>query len=292
MSWNYYQYFKPSTPISTDEGIKARSKRGDFTKNWWAKRWTSALEKITNKGRLTRGRAYARKGQVLSISETDAGIHATVQGSSRTPYTVSIALKPLSAKEWGKVIDALSERAIFSAQLLAGEMPQDIEEVFSDAGVSLFPGKSGDLVTRCSCPDSSNPCKHVAAVHYILGEQFDEDPFLIFRLRGRSQERIVEALTERTQSESNERVLAEDRVDYITADPPVPLEETLDSFWELGQPVEQFATAIREPVARLSVLRRLGQPAFVDESITGLLGPVYDGASEMGLKVGLGERSD
>lgn len=288
MSWNFYDHYEYTKPIETDEGIKARSKRGDFTKNWWAKRWIEALEKITDKGRLTRGRSYARKGQVLSLDEEDWGIDATVQGSSYTPYEITISLTPFTAKQWEKVIDALSERALFSAQLLAGEMPQDIEEAFADAGVSLFPHKRGELSTDCDCPDGSNPCKHIAAVHYILGEQFDEDPFLIFRLRDRSQEQIVEALGERTQAGSGDLVLAEERVDYITAAPPVPLEETLNHFWELGQPVEQFSTSRREPVTHLSMLRRLGQPAFLDEAVTGLLGPVYDAASEMGLKVGYG----
>ncbi len=285
MSWRYYEYYEPTTPIETDEGIKARSKRGDFVKNWWSKRWIEALEKISDKNRLTRGRRYARKGQVLSLDESGFGIKAQVQGSRSKPYKVDISLEPFTARQWEKVINTLSERAIFTAQLLSGEMPQDIEEAFSAAGVSLFPDKRGGLETDCSCPDYSNPCKHVAAVHYILGEQFDEDPFLIFRLRGKSQEQIVEALNERNQAASEELVLAEERADYITAEPAVPLEETLDHFWDLGAPIEQFATAIREPQTRLSVLRRLGQPAFMDETLSLILGPVYDGASEVGLKV-------
>ena len=69
MSYRYYQQFEHTTPIQSDEGIKARSKRGDFAKNWWADRWIKALERLVDKGRLSRGRSYARGGQVLEIKE-------------------------------------------------------------------------------------------------------------------------------------------------------------------------------------------------------------------------------
>ncbi len=144
-------------------------------------------------GRLTRGRSYARQGQVLSIEETRDGIAAKVQGSRATPYKIKIQISPLIQAELEQVFDALAEQAIFTAQLLAGEMPQDIETAFERARVSLFPAKRTDLKTDCSCPDLANPCRHIAATHYILGERFDEDPFLIFRLRGKTQEQVMAA---------------------------------------------------------------------------------------------------
>ena len=204
----YDYYFKPTKPKEAKDGIKARSKRGSFAKNWWAQRWIAALERLVDSGRLSRGRSYARKGQVLSIEETKDGIAARVQGSRKTPYKVNIQIKSLTDAEWDKVFDAMAEQAIFTAQLLAGEMPQDIEQAFEAAKVSLFPAKRGDLKTDCSCPDYANPCKHVAATHYILGERFDEDPFLIFRLRGRTQEQVMQALRERRagDDELEERV--------------------------------------------------------------------------------------
>ncbi len=273
MSYRFYDFFEHTTPIATDEGIKARSKRGDFAKNWWAARWIAALERLVDKGRLTRGRSYARKGQVLEIKEARGGIQAKVQGSRRTPYKITINLQPLTDKQWAKVIDALAERAIFTAQLLAGEMPQAIEEAFAAAGVSLFPEKSGELVTECSCPDWSNPCKHIAATHYILGEQFDEDPFLLFRLRGRSQEQIMTAL--RAKRAATTPVLAEEPAAYVTAEPATPLDETLDHFWTMGQSLAGFPLQIKAPATSLPILKRLGQPAFLDEQLEQLLGPAY-----------------
>lgn len=283
MSYRYYQSFERTKPIQTDEGIKARSKRGDFTKNWWATRWIKALEKMVDKGRLTRGRSYARKGQVLNIEEGKGGIEASVQGSRRRPYQVTISLQPLSDQQWEQVIDALAERAIFTAQLLAGEMPPEIEEAFTAAGISLFPEKRNELQTYCSCPDAANPCKHVAATHYILGEQFDEDPFLLFRLRGRSQEEIMATLRAKRAAETP--MLAEEPEAYVIEEPATPLDETLDHFWSMGQSLSGFPIQIKAPATPLPILKRLGQPAFLHESLEQLLGPAYAAMSKEAVAV-------
>lgn len=286
MSW---QHYKPTRRVETDKGIKARSKQGDFAENWWAQRWIQALERITDAGRLRRGRTYARQGQVLSIEEKKGVIQARVQGSRAAPYKVTIQLQPLSEAQWAGVIDALAERALFSAQLLAGEMPHEIEEVFTAAGVSLLPGTQGELTTNCSCPDWANPCKHVAATHYILGEQFDEDPFLIFRLRGRSQEQIIAALraqrVETPESEA-ETAFAEEGEAYIIVEPVAALEESLADFWRLRGSLDHFPVAIAPPQTPRSVLRRLGQPSFVDHNLEQALAPVYEEAGRNAVALG------
>ncbi len=266
-----YYYFKPTKPKEAKDGIKARSQRGSFAKSWWAEQWIAALERLVDSGRLTRGRRYARKGQVLSIEETQGGIAARVQGSQRKPYQISIQIAPLSDIQWDKVIDALAEQALFTAQLLAGEMPQEIEQAFSAAGVSLFPSKHGDLKTDCSCPDYANPCKHVAATHYILGERFDEDPFLLFRLRGRTQEQILQALRQRRAGQME--MLAEEPAEPEAA---ILLEDCLEHFWELGAPLENIPISIRPPVVEMPLLKRLGEAAFIpDPGIEFLLRAAY-----------------
>lgn len=254
-----YFYFRPTKAIETKDGIKAQSKRGAFAKSWWAHRWITALERLVDSGRLSRGRSYARKGQVLSIDETKDGIVARVQGSRPTPYKISIKINHLTDTEWDKVIDNLAEQAIFTAQLLAGEMPQDIEQVFEKARVSLFPSRHGDLETDCSCPDYSNPCKHIAATHYILGERFDEDPFLIFRLRGRTQEQVMQELRRRR---AGEELFVEEVED---AEVSIPLEEQIENFWDVRAPLEGFAMSIRPPSIEMPLLKRLGEPNFVPE---------------------------
>jgi uncharacterized Zn finger protein len=281
---SYYDeyFFKPSRPLDAREGIKARSQRGAFAKNWWATRWIEALERLVDSGRLSRGRSYARKGQVLSIDETRGGIEARVQGSQRKPYKVTIRVAPLTEAQWEQVIDALAEQALFAAQLLAGEMPQDIEEAFQAAGVSLFPARRADLITDCSCPDYANPCKHVAATHYILGERFDEDPFLLFRLRGRTQEQILQALRQRRAG--GEAAEEEEEPEAV-----IPLEESLGNFWELGESPEGFSVAIRPPLVEMPLLKRLGEPSFAPGAgLQPLLRATYQaieqGAMEMAFK--------
>ncbi len=254
---HYDDYFKPSRPKEAKDGIKARSQRGDFAKNWWAQRWIAALERLMDSGRLSRGRSYARKGQVLSIEEVKGGIAARVQGSRPKPYKISIQITPLTDAQWEKVIDALVEQAIFSAQLLAGEMPQEIESAFEAAGVSLFPSRGGDLTTDCSCPDYANPCKHIAAAHYILGERFDEDPFLIFRLRGRTQEQVMQALRLRRAGDIEE---AEDEPQE--PDVVIPLEDSLSNFWDFNASLDECSVLIRPPAIEMAVLKRLGEAAF------------------------------
>ena len=186
-----YGYFPPSRPRKAKGGIKAQSKRGAFGESWWAKRWIAVLERFDIGARLGRGRSYARQGQVLSLAIDKGQVKAKVQGSRPKPYDVAIQLKTLSAADWKKLAKALSQQALFAAKLLAGQMPQDIEQAFEGVGLSLFPATHQDLDTDCSCPDWSNPCKHIAAVYYLLGEEFDRDPFLIFKLRGMSREELA-----------------------------------------------------------------------------------------------------
>jgi uncharacterized Zn finger protein len=251
-------YFKPSRPKEAKDGIKARSQRGSFAKNWWAQRWIAALERLVDSGRLTRGRSYARQGQVLSIDETKDGIAAKVQGSRSTPYKIKIQISPLSDSEWENVFDALAEQAIFTAQLLAGEMPQEIESAFEKARVSLFPARRADLHTDCSCPDPANPCKHIAATHYILGERFDEDPFLIFRLRGRTQEQVMAALRQRRAGDDETTGAEVEEPEAVT-----PLDVQIVHFWEFSAPLDGFSVSIHPPAIEMPLLKRLGEANFV-----------------------------
>jgi len=276
----YDYWFKPNKAIKTKDGIKAQSKRGTFAKSWWAQRWITALERLVDSGRLSRGRSYARKGQVLSIDETKDGVAARVQGSRPTPYKISIKINHLTNAEWDKVIDALAEQAIFTAQLLAGEMPQDIEQAFERAKVSLFPSHRSDLQTDCSCPDYSNPCKHIAAAHYILGERFNEDPFLIFRLRGRTQEQVMLELRKR-RAGSDE---TEDEMEGTEV--VIPLEEQIENFWGLRAPLEGFAVSIRPPVIEMPLLKRLGEANFVPEpGLQSMLSAAYQAVSRKAIQI-------
>jgi len=268
MSWYYNYSTKPT--IETDEGIKAKSKRGAFVKSWWATRWIKAMEQVMDRGRLGRGRRYARKGQVVSLVEKRGEVVGKVQGSRKRPYAVTISINPLTDKQWEQAITALAARPIFMAQLLAGEMPQEIEEAFADAGLSLFPAKSTDITQDCNCPDWASVCKHLAAVHYILAERFDEDPFLLFRLRGKSEDEILDALG-KLQGESGDEI-----PEYT---PPPPLSDSLTNFWAVGDELAHFQTQIAPPDSPYPALARLGAPPFMDD-IERWLKPAYDVMTE------------
>ena len=255
MNRDYWGYFPPSRPIPVEDGIKARTQRGRFGEHWWSQRWIGVLESFGNSKRLGRGRTYARKGQVMNIDLQPGLITARVQGSRRTPYSVRIEIAPLSDAQWERAIDALAAQAFFAAQLLGGRMPPEIEDVFTTVGASLLP-TSADVEMSCSCPDWANPCKHIAAVYYLLAEAFDRDPFHTFTLRGRSRDQVMEALRER-------RVAATSAAQPLAPDEkPEPLEETLSDFWTPRESLGDFHVAITPPTVETVLLKRLGAPTF------------------------------
>lgn len=166
---------------------------------WWVQQWVDLLNSYRFKKRLERGRNYARQGHILGLEFKNSKVHATVQGTATEPYQLSIWIERFADEDWGFVIDTLGQQALYSAQLLAGDMPDDIEKVFTSNGLSLFPFTLADVSSKCSCPDPKNPCKHIAAVYYQLGDFFREDPFVLFQLRGRTKEQILEALRQQRQ---------------------------------------------------------------------------------------------
>lgn len=161
---------------------------------WWSQRFISVLESFKLGGRLARGKAYAQEAKVLKITLSHGVVSSAVQGSRKASYRISIKLDPLSDHAWRHVLGNLTRKAIYASEMLMDKMPTDIERVFSQAGVSLFPERLEDLVSECDCPDWSNPCKHIAATYYVLAQHFDLDPFLVFAWRGRLKSQILRAL--------------------------------------------------------------------------------------------------
>jgi uncharacterized Zn finger protein len=209
------------------------------SREWWSQRWLDLLDSYRFKKRLERARTYARQGNVLSIEFKGEKVLAKVQGSEVEPYKVSLSLDPFSDEEWSYVIETMSKRAIFAAKLLAGEMPQNIEDVFTRNGLSLFPFTLSDVHGKCSCPDKANPCKHVGAIYYQLGDRFSEDPFVLFQLRGRTKEQIISDLRQLRSAHNEQTQL-------------IPLEVTdnqqhtlkIDSFWQYNEPLESSLVVI------------------------------------------------
>lgn len=186
-------YPPPSVPLPAD-GIRARSARGRIGETWWSGRFIAVLESFGMGTRLTRGRRYARSGQVLDLDVAPGLATAVVQGSRRAPYRVQVSVATLSEREWARAELALAAEARFMAALLAGEMPTDIEEAFAGCKLSLFPASRRAMGTECSCPDWANPCKHAAAVCYLVADELDADPFALLALRGRQRDEVLAAL--------------------------------------------------------------------------------------------------
>lgn len=247
--YDYYRWYEPTRAKEVKGGIKAVSKRGAFADKWWGKRWTQVLESFQIGARLSRGRSYARKGQVADIDINPGEVSAKVQGSRATPYLVSIKLKTYSKKQWGQVINLFIEQPIFAARLLGGQMPEEIESVFEEAKLPLFPQKQKDLKTDCSCPDWSNPCKHIAAAFYLMAESFDQDPFLLFKLRGMEREDLLAALQEGGASQET----AEEEPELE----PEALPLAPDEFWGRSGNLEPM---VMSPVPNLhaALPKRLG----------------------------------
>jgi uncharacterized Zn finger protein len=287
MSYWDWGYYKPKPAKQVKGGIKSQSKRGAFGETWWAKRWIAVLESFNIGARLGRGRSYARSGQVISIDIAKGEIESQVQGSRPKPYDIKIKIKTLPKSDWRKLADALSSQAIFAAKLLAGEMPDEIEQAFKEAGLSLFPTRLDDLQTNCSCPDWSNPCKHIAAVYYLIGEEFDRDPFLIFKLRGATREEFVEMLgsagVERPKAESVS----------VSVLPTEPLAPVAESFWSGAPLPDDFFGEVGLPVVAAAIPRRLGNFPFWrgEERFLEAIDPIYTEAAQRGLHIFLGERS-
>jgi uncharacterized Zn finger protein len=264
---------------------------------WWGRRWIEALEQVLrgDAGRLARGKTYARAGRAHDLVVAGGTITARVTGTRPTPYAVSIQLAQFPDDVWQRAIEGLASQARFAAELLAGQMPEAIDEVFRAAGSSLFPEQRSDLVTACSCPDSGDPCKHVAATHYLLGEALDGDPFLLFELRGRSKARALAGIREARAGGPSAREAGggvEAGAASSAAVPAVTLAAVAEGDYERPRaawPLLEFS--FEAPSSRAAVLRQLGAPGAWrgEASPAELLAPLVQRAADAARRIALGE---
>ncbi|MEM8640206.1 MAG: SWIM zinc finger family protein [Cyanobacteria bacterium P01_G01_bin.54] len=230
-------------------------------REWWVERWLELLDSYRFKKRLERARRYANEGNVLKIEFQGPRVIAKVKGSDAEPYQVTMSLNPFSKEDWHYVVDSLSKKALYSAELLAGEMPSDIEQVFTAGGLSLFPFTLSEVHSRCTCLDKANPCKHIGAVYYQLADRFSEDPFVIFQLRGRTKIQILEALRQlRAKSSRSVRRswVKSNRARDRKASNPIVLER----FWSYNERLDPKLVKIEPQTDPQALLDRLSMPPF------------------------------
>ena len=256
----------PAKPvIRVEDGVRARSQRGEIARSWWSRRFLSVLESLGLSGRLDRGKRYARQGQVLSLSLSKSIVVGQVQGTRPEPYRVRIVARAFTDEQWKQVEQALAGQAVFLAKLLAGDMPDDIEAVFDGVGLRLFPDDPQDLSMDCTCPDWQVPCKHLAAACYLLAESFDTDPFEILAWRGRSREDLLDRLRDLRAP--------------VPAHEPAPAparEESFESFWARPKVAEVVPDVPEPTTGRPDALLDQLEPLVVDgRSVTEELRPLY-----------------
>lgn len=281
---SYYYPYNPARKVKG--GIKAQSKRGQLGQSWWAKRWFEVLYSFNLGARLDRGKTYARKGQVINVQIEKGNITANVQGSFQEPYHIEIKLRLITKAGWEQIAQDLVARPVFAAKLLASQMPDKIEDIFEGAGQSLFPGKN-DLETDCTCPDWANPCKHIAAVYILMGEEFDRDPFLIFKIRGiERQELLAMVGLESAPSESGR--------DEKLESPPDPIAPDPDEFWGRSQGEQNTQEPAEAPAIPAALPKKLGSFPFWrgEEGFIPALEDIYGNASGTGLGIFIDDDAD
>jgi uncharacterized Zn finger protein len=268
-----------------EHGIKVR----ELGTTWWGQRWIRSLEQFSRDylSRLGRGRTYARTGRVHDLSIGPGLVTASVTGSES--YDVSLRMDAFSTAEWNMAIKIMSREARYAAELLAGQMPADIDAVFRRCKRSLFPSKSHDLETDCSCPDWASPCKHVAAMHYVLGEAFDRDPFLLFELRGRTRDQVLAALS-RLRTGTTESTSPTLRAPEAPATSVEALPETFANYEAPPVPLPTLRFNFEPPQLPAAILRSINPPRpwSLEQSPADFFADLYTAASERARQIALG----
>ncbi|MEJ7729023.1 MAG: SWIM zinc finger family protein [Polyangiaceae bacterium] len=297
--WDHFDWHRPA-PKKAPPAHGIRMKKAGTT--WWGQRWVEALQDVLrgDSARLARGRTYARSGRTHDLVVKGGKVTAKVTGSRSTPYKITIELAQLGEAAWRKAVSGMAAKAQFSAELLSGQMPREIDEVFRASGASLFPKQRADLVTRCSCPDWGDPCKHVAATHYVLGEALDGDPFLLFELRGRTREQVLEALRAARgghaapgpAGRAGKAGAARTRGPRVIESPTVTPGKLKPSDYD--RPREDLPSlhfSFDAPPTHGAVLRQLGAPAGWDSEGTpaDVLGPLVRAAAETARRMAMAE---
>jgi len=234
----------PTGPGHRKPAAQGTGARRAFGATWWGRAWIEALETRArlDPNRLPRGRGYARSGAVLEMEALPGQLRASVQGSRRRPYDVVVRVREFDAAEWDRVLDAVAAEVGRTAALLDGELEPAVLDDVARAGLDLLPGP-GELGPRCSCPDDADPCKHAAAVCYLVADLLDVDPFALLLLRGRDRDAVLAGLRARRGGNGSGEPTAE------------PVDEGLPAR-------DAFATTARPPLPRPPLPpRRPGRPA-------------------------------
>lgn len=252
---------------------------GQFSRSWWGQQFITAIEKLTDSGRLSRGRSYARGKKVKGFDIDGNLVTAQVRGSvnpyfgvyKEPLYFITIEFQPLSKAKWSAAVALMASKASIISRLLLNEIPDNIEDTFAQLNLNLLPGSRKDFKTSCSCPDWGNPCKHIAGVYYLVAAELDQDPFLLFELRGLSRQDLLNELAKSPLGQALSEELQLEQAEPQSTDsyyPPletqeVPAKIELRDFWHGTKPLPQTMEALPEnPVSAVPIKKQGDFPAF------------------------------
>jgi uncharacterized Zn finger protein len=283
----------PGTDILSDgepmvENGRFAAVSGKGEHSWWAGRWMRALAQVLDANRISEGRACVRAGRVSRLEVQPGLVLAEVQSSAnatQVPYRVRMATVMFSDAQWDRITSLMGQRAIYAAQLINGEMPEDIEAVFQAAGVSLFPTSMHDLGAGCTCAEWPSACRHVVAVFCRIGELIDSDPFLLFTVRGRTKEQLMSALrAQRAGHWDAEAFQQMSATEPGAMTDPRALPADLDEFWRLDSMLEDIQIRVAAPDIDTELLKVLGELSFVEsKDVRGQLTEIYRRVSQRAL---------
>jgi uncharacterized Zn finger protein len=269
---------KLEQPRRVRHGIRFRRKLGLEGLPWHAAAFVQAVEVGMPPDVRMLGMEYALAGQVANYTVTPGLVETAVQGRGVKPYQAKITVRPLSREEWDKVIERMAGEAVYAARLLTGEIPESIEECFAVVGRHLLPAPGDGLHTECDC-GLEQPCKHVAAAAYLMGERIEVDPVVLFALRGLDGELLLERLQEQrtlqTSGISQAHATAS-TVEENNGGLP-PLEQCIADFWRPTAALEDAESAPTAEHVPHALLRRMGpSPMGGKFPMVGLLASIYD----------------
>lgn len=193
-----------------------------LARTWWGKSWNENLERYADySNRIGRGRSYVRHGAVLDLQIEPGAVKALVQGSQSKPYSIAIEITHLHKNTWNEIKLACEGKLESMQELLMGEFPKSLGEIFMQKEAGLFPSPK-EIRFSCSCPDWADMCKHVAASLYGIGTRLDTEPSLFFKLRKVDVGDIVsQAVEDKTQKllqkaeKKSKKVLEDSRLSEI-----------------------------------------------------------------------------
>jgi uncharacterized Zn finger protein len=276
---------EPRVPLPVRGGIRAQGTRSSQSRSWWGRRWMLMLEGLRLGARLGRGRQYAVAGQIAALTLGEGAVSAVVQGGAPEPYRVTFTFRTLADGVRRDLTAVLGAHPAWLGRLLVNDLPVELEALFRDAGVPLFPERRGDWVCSCTCPDWAKPCKHAAAVLYLLGEAVEREPMLLLDLRGINRGDLIPAVGDRPGG---------------GATPPSPPVRALAppadaaAFWgDRWTPAETFGPPPGRTVAA-PLLTRLGPLPFWrgQERFREMVEQVYGRATPVAMQIWGGERPD